>query len=240
MAIKHSNGLIGYHGSRKLEFFSATDTKELFEHNLIIKPDDWIYRNKGITYARNNLGHRCMLNIKDLTEPYILFTGCSFTEGIGLSLEDTYPFILSKKIGIPYYNLAMAGSGWDLVIYNLNIWLELGIKQPKYLIIQWPSFYRYFTMHDQNVCITTINSKSFNELNISDEEFKYNNIYLFEQMMEKLRGQNIKFLNFTLDKFSKDLMNDLVQLDMFDVARDGHPGIKSNRIWAYQIGKLIK
>ena len=133
-----NNDFLGYHPLVHNVLFSGSDTKKLFEENLKIKPDDWYYRTNQISYVRNNNGHRCK-NIEEIDlDNYILFAGCSHTEGIGLKLEDTYPYLLSKEMNCDYYNLSMGGIGVDVLSYNLITWFAKIKRPPKLLIVQWP------------------------------------------------------------------------------------------------------
>jgi len=107
--------------------------------------------NKNIEYKLNSLGHRC----KDLNEinlhEYILFAGCSNTFGIGLELENTYPYLVSEKLNCDYYNLSISGTGIDVLEHNLLTWF-LTIKQkPKALIVQWPDHSRFLNISSDNM-----------------------------------------------------------------------------------------
>lgn len=104
----------------------------------------------GIDYNYNNLGHRCQ-NVDDIDlNNYILFTGCSHTEGYGLPLEKSYPFLTSKKLGLDYYNLALSGTGFDVVFHNLMIWVQI-YKKPKCLVIQYPNSARFSIIKENNI-----------------------------------------------------------------------------------------
>jgi hypothetical protein len=143
--LEFADGLLGYARYRRFELFTGSDRKELLEKNLKDMPADWYYHNTTISYDRNDHGHRCK-NIKDVDlDNYILTIGCSHTEGIGLRLEDTYSYILSKKLNTDYYNLAIGGSGIDLMMYNLLTWFGLIQKQPKLVVVQWPEKNRFLT-----------------------------------------------------------------------------------------------
>ena len=137
-----NNDFLGYHPSLNKVFFSGSDTEELYQKNLMLQSKDWYYRTNEISYVRNTNGHRCK-DIEDIDlDNYILFTGCSHTEGIGLKLEDTYPYLLSKKLNCDYYNLAVGGTGVDTLSYNITTWFAKIKKQPKLLVIQWPHLLR--------------------------------------------------------------------------------------------------
>ena len=132
-----NNGFLGHHPDYHNVNFHGSDSKELFEYNLKVQPADWYYRTHEITYIRNSNGHRCR-EIKDIDlDNYILFVGCSHTEGVGLELEKTYPYLLSQKMNCDYYNLAVGGTGIDVLNYNIVTWFAKVKKPPKLLIVQW-------------------------------------------------------------------------------------------------------
>lgn len=134
-----NNDFFGYHPLEHNMLFSGSDSLETYENNLKTKPDDWYYRTNQISYVRNKNGHRCK-NIEDIElNNYILFTGCSHAEGLGLKLEDTYPYLLSQKMNCDYYNLGIAGTGIDVLNYNLVTWFAKIKKPPKLLVVQWPN-----------------------------------------------------------------------------------------------------
>lgn len=132
--------------SRTIEF-AGSDTQEKFIENCAKLPEDWYYKNKKITYTYNKYGHRC----KDISnvdlDNYILFTGCSHTEGIGLELEKTYPYLITNELQTDYYNLAVGGTGIDVLEYNLLTWFAKINKKPKLVIIQWPDHSRFLAQY---------------------------------------------------------------------------------------------
>jgi hypothetical protein len=133
-----NNDFLGYHPQEHAVLFSGSDTSEIFADNIKTQPDDWYYRTNAVSYKRNTYGHRCK-NIDEIDlDNYILFAGCSHTEGIGLKIEDTYPYLLSKKMNCDYYNLGIAATGVDVLNYNLVTWFAKIKKPPKVLVLQWP------------------------------------------------------------------------------------------------------
>lgn len=106
----------------------------------------------GIFYRYNNLGHRCD-NVENINlDDYILFVGCSHTEGVGLDVVQTYPHLTSLKLGCSYYNLSLTASGLDVAFYNTLMWLET-YKKPRFIVFQYPDSTRFSTMlmHTNNV-----------------------------------------------------------------------------------------
>lgn len=147
------NGFIGTNPNSNT-LFTGGDTKSMFEKNLKIQSNSWYYRNCNLSYIKNDNGHRCK-NINEIDlDNYILFTGCSHTEGIGLELEKTFPYIVSKKFNCDYYNLAVAGSGPDVCFFNLLQFYFTTKKLPKFLILQFPDQARFITFNNESSSIS--------------------------------------------------------------------------------------
>ncbi len=79
---------------------------------------DNLYKIDEFSYSFNSNGFRCD-DFTQYSELPIVFLGCSCTEGIGLPLEQTWSHILYTKVvqatnkKIPYWNLALGGTGID-------------------------------------------------------------------------------------------------------------------------------
>lgn len=143
--MQFNEGFIGYSEDAAYENFSGADSKELFETNLRSQPIDWYYRRADIIYQRNTFGHRCK-NLNEINlDNYILFTGCSHTEGIGVELEKTHAYQVAEQIGCDYYNLAVGGTGVDVIAHNLSVWFATVHNKPKALVVQWPALTRFVT-----------------------------------------------------------------------------------------------
>lgn len=138
----YDNGYIGEDISNtEISWRGGQDSEVLFLETLksSTHPDTEYYRNKKekLTYTFNQYGHRCK-NIDEIDlNNYILFFGCSHTEGTGNYIEDTFPYIVSQKLSMDYYNLGLRSSGVDVQLHNLFVWVTRN-KLPNYLIWQWP------------------------------------------------------------------------------------------------------
>ena len=120
--MKLYNDFLGSDVSNVAYKFVGGDSNAQFNKNSAAQPSDWYYHNKTLTYSFNNQGHRSK-NFENIDQDnYILVTGCSHTMGVGLELEKTYPYIVSKELGVDYYNLAVPATGIDVVEYNLLTW----------------------------------------------------------------------------------------------------------------------
>jgi hypothetical protein len=222
------NNFIGYELQYHHELFTGSDSEERFSQSLITQPRDWHYRTNPISYIRNSVGHRSKeLSNLDLSN-YVLFTGCSTTEGTGLELERTYSHVVSSNLNTDYYNLALGGTGTDVVSYNLIQWHNLVKSNPKALVIQWPEPARFSKINtrDGEEYLQTIGPWSIKDNNDIGNCLVYGKSYFTSKkfMLRKL----IKSL-FTCPIIEIEIemiyhINSITE----ELARDNsHPGIKS-------------
>lgn len=94
-----------------------------------------------IQYKFNSLGYRTK-EISDLDENFILSYGCSYTEGVGLNVEQIWIDQVAKTLSIDYYNAAKQATGIDFVYLNNLMWINSDLPKPKTVIIQWPQKHR--------------------------------------------------------------------------------------------------
>lgn len=222
--MKFINDFVGNHSHSVEERFTGGDSEEQFNRNLKTQPADWYYRTADITYSYNEYGHRCK-NVAEIDlDNYILFTGCSNTEGVGLELEKTFPYLTANELGVDYYNLALGGSGIDTMTYNLMMWIHTVKKMPKALVILWPQTTRYARLKENKEslylelpsCATTSDSEKF--MAIGDK------INFFETV----RYMSKKTINAAYTCKTIHLKSDHLYRD--DRARDlSHAGIPSHR-----------
>jgi len=102
---------------------------------------------KDIRYTFNDCGFRSD-NFNMHSDIPILFTGCSYTEGIGLPVNKIWTNRLLDKLKektgktIPHWNLALAGAGLDSIANGLY-WYSLKFKKHlDYIVILFPPFAR--------------------------------------------------------------------------------------------------
>ena len=159
LAIKQ-NGIIGYM-HLETELWTGTDAEQSFKDNLAKNPshpDLLHYKDSPIEYKRNMWGHRSVdvAKITATAKPYILVTGDSFTEGVGLHQHETYGELLSKKTGLPVYNLGLAGTGIDIMLHNLMMWKNHVRPAPKILVVQWSYLSRTCQLHPGNALLGAV------------------------------------------------------------------------------------
>lgn len=122
-----------------------------------------------VTYLFNDYGYRASYDYTPLLDSdKIICIGCSFTEGIGLLEEETWPYLLSKKIGLPYLNLGTAGGSSGYVVWQImNVIKNI---QTKNIFVLSPPSDRFFELND-----TTFESRQAWDVETIDTS--YSNLY---------------------------------------------------------------
>ena len=106
--------------------FMPTDTKENFENLCQVSEYREYFRQQGwlepgaITYKINSYGFRSD-EIDD--QDCIIAFGCSFTIGIGLPVQSTWPQIVGKEIGLVPYTMAWGGVSADTCFRLAEYWI---------------------------------------------------------------------------------------------------------------------
>jgi hypothetical protein len=252
------NGFIGHRHKQQLYFLEGEDPEESFQKNLLTQSIDWEYRNKQILYSYNSLGHRSC-ELSSLDKNYILFSGCSFTEGLGLCINDSYTTLVSNHLEKQSYNLGLGGSSPSIAVKNIMLFLTtMKEKHPDYIIIQWPYFWRYYGIIENYIIIEytsqDVDNSLYEELLKNDHAFYYN---CFERLnllhfLHNLgfQGQLIEIFSQTEEEYEKIKSKDWTTLftnkkdiqlpTMVDRARDlCHPGSKTNKVFADAIIKIL-
>lgn len=258
----------GYGIKRK---FVYTDGEDEYKENLKKQPNDWLYRNYDVYYRYNDWGYRTK-NLTDIDKNYFISFGCSYTEGIGLAEKDIWPNLLSNYMDIDCFNLATGGSGWDIQFYNtykLIPYLKKIDKLPKFVVYQWPDFFRRQFGHEEYenngsyVGIELIDCH-YSEYHIErqkiDQEWyckrylmdtgenRINCLSYFETVNNMWNLLNIPCYNISfydddfLVEFRKNVNHTMYSVDHnFDLARDlQHPGIESHKLTSKQIYNIIQ
>lgn len=241
--MQFNQGFIGNEPNQSLEF-SGADHEEALSANLKKLADDWYYRTAEITYNHNSLGHRSIEPQNLNLDNYILFTGCSHTKGIGLELEKTHPYIVADGLGCDYYNLAIGGSGIDVMMHNLSLWLGKVKEKPKAIVVQWPDEARFTLFNGrwlQQIGTWTSERKitrfmvdgSVNGFFSSRKKIAYNFINSF--------SDDIKIVNVELEPNNTENVENFLLFPRVDWARDlMHFGIQSNEKLANDLLTILR
>src|ERR1700756_242977 len=123
--MKHILENISARSNQTLDWLPS-DTAENYVKKNKFGPN--LYQPDTFKYKFNSHGFRCdEFNLT--SELPVVFLGCSSTEGIGLPLGHTWAYQLHQKIvgktdlKIPYWNLALGGTGIDTQAHLLY-WLS--------------------------------------------------------------------------------------------------------------------
>lgn len=238
--MKFNNDFVGYDiVDVEMPWISADDESRYLE-NCKKQPIDWYYRNLKFTYKHNHNGHRSK-NIEEIDlDNYILFTGCSHTEGVGMELEKSYPYMVSKALKCDYYNLALSATGPDILEYNLVTWFSKVPKLPKLVVVQWPDYARFASMNPLYPTILTygtwIENDDVKRMIVLGEGIGYLNarkqicLNIIKSITKSTKLITLSFNNMTLYN------NDTLFIKRHDFARDmSHAGVKSHELWTKQI-----
>ena len=221
------------------------DMVEEYDINVLTQPQDWYYKNKIIKYNYNQFGHRCK-NLSDVNlHNYILFTGCSHTECVGLELEKSYPYVTSGLIGCDYYNLGLGSSGIDVLLFNLIAWFSTVNQLPRAVVIQWPDKSRFSTIAPGSDTIfpngTWLSDIQINDYIVADYDCGASETRAV--LAKKLIELVIKCPIYYVALKDQTLPSGTSEIPFLkvDVARDlAHFGIKSNELLAAELATVIK
>lgn len=86
-----------------------------------------------IEYKLNSQGYRC----NEFSNQEILILGCSQTEGHGMPIELTWPYLISQKMNKDYINLAKGGEGLQAQIVKAFQFFK-EFYHPKYIFAAFP------------------------------------------------------------------------------------------------------
>ena len=115
------------------------------------------YSRDAFDYKFNSDGFRSE-ELTTKSDLPILFMGCSFTEGIGLPREETWPIYLLDKIkkykqhtgkSIPHLSIALGGTGVDTMAREFEE--HCSKVRPKYAFYLLGSFYRREFLYNSNI-----------------------------------------------------------------------------------------
>jgi hypothetical protein len=215
--------------------FIGGDADHIYLKNRKKQPKNWYYRDKKVFYSFNRWGHRSK-NIEDINlDNYILFTGCSHTQGTGLEEDKTYVAQLSNKLNCDYYNLAIPATGIDVVEYNLLLWMARVKKKPKLVILQYPDHSRFTSYNESFLHLiergTWDTEPEFQKFVASAEMsgLYYARKFMAVQLIKNTI--NVPLLTINVNNQSQyDTLN--LSLKTIDFARDlSHSGIQSHTVF---------
>jgi hypothetical protein len=194
-----------------------------------------------ISYNYNRLGFRAE---EFDNRPSGIALGCSFTQGIGLPLEDSWPSQLSKLLGQHIWNLGVRGSSADTA-YNL-IEHYIDKLNPTFVVMCVPpkDRFEFFRGHDP----VRIMGSNFESLPLYNP--LYNPLYKTffmewfssEENSKTNQRKNIRAIQQLCLQHGLPFYYLLAESDLIldQNARDlSHPGAESNRDFAIKMYNLM-
>ena len=241
------SNFIGYPENARFEYFHGRiDSKQTYDNNLKVMGPDWEYSKMFLTYKRNSFGHRSK-EFSDLNlDNYILCTGCSIAEGIGLPVSKRYSDVLASMLNCDMYNLGLGGSGNDAIFYNLVTWFATVPIKPKLVVIGWTSESRFLTEKNNSIKLYTTSVNEIEDFLVMGDDIDYfsSKSALLKNLIRKIISVPIIEMPWYNDS-SSGLGKSIHTLKydsrhIVDTGRDLiHPGIKTNHNIAVMLYNYI-
>lgn len=147
---------------------TSLETCYWFRRDSPEKNTNSIYSDTDITYTWNSYGFRSDEFVDDGRD-CIITLGCSYTIGLGVPVQYTWPNLLRNKINpnIKIYNMSLAASSSDYIVRSLYKTIET--LKPKAVFVLWPRFSSREVAFNKTLIPfkeTSLMSKSKNDWNI--------------------------------------------------------------------------
>lgn len=130
--------------ANKTLYWVDSDSESAFQKNMLdsarrtqLEKYGW-HRPGVITYKFNSHGFRC--NEFD-DSPGIIAIGCSFTAGVGLPAETTWPSLVAIELNLSLWNLGIGGASMDTCFRLLYHWIDQ--LSAKYVLLLTPPDQRF-------------------------------------------------------------------------------------------------
>lgn len=195
--------------------WSGTDKLENFMKNP--EKDKWVYSD--IYYKFNKHGFRTYEFDNLYGKTVDIALGCSFTQGVGLSEKNIWPYFVEQQRPYPLLNLGLGGGATDTVARILtNIYKMFNIDT---VFVQWPLYSR-FEIYSENEIQTILPASA-------EVEHTWN-------MTDSVAVQRF-FKNQSIVKSFEYRIVEMSPLEFLDEpgiwvdsARDGiHPGVETHK-----------
>jgi hypothetical protein len=216
---------------RAQRFWYSRDTEALFDKHqknkvtrLQLKELGWT--KDSITYKFNKYGFRSD-SFSDA--PGAIFLGCSITLGVGLPFQNTWPYLVSKKLNLRCWNLSQPGGSLDACYRLAKYWVP--ILKPKYIFILAPSMYRREFYDDDADRFLNIGGWSYEEYPALVDYIlasEKNSVINYEKNIDAIKfiSDSYKIPLILQDTQSNNTPSIVDPLEKYKLARDlSHPGI---------------
>jgi hypothetical protein len=229
--------LLQTHQTTDSEFYQG-DSQDLFITNCKRMPDDWVWRNKKVTYTLNQQNYRCPEWNRVEWNNSILLFGCSYILGIGIDDKDTCAYQLNLLQNNSVVNLGMCGSSPTVQWANSCILKEHQVA-PAAVIYVWPDLSRTVEFLRNRIVVNhgVWTSDSWSTVWSTHETHALEHFRYLLTSTSKL--WNCPVLHYSLNRDIIDNIDVVRHLGfgLDDKARDwngytAHPGSLTNQFWA--------
>lgn len=188
-----------------------------------------------VFYMFNELGFR--FDLANLTKRPILAIGDSFTLGLGVNVDQTWPSVLSRQIDLTVLNFSLNGASNDWIARKTQALLEF--FDPMAVVIHYTFSHR---RERPNIDWSDDERTECEPLYSTDDNF--NN---WQKNFNTISALNVPVIHSFIPNWN-ELPVDYVALserivlpvDVVDLARDGfHYGVKTNQLLAHQISTIL-
>jgi hypothetical protein len=238
-----NSSFIGYPKSlRYTKFHAKSDSQQKFNKSLSELGPEWLYANTEIDYVRNSWGHRSP-ELQDINlHNYILCTGCSLIEGVGLPVEARLSDVLASMLGCDMYNIGLGGTSNDIIFYNLMTWFKTVEQKPKIVVIRWTDNTRFMTINGNMVNVNGVWDDTEHDFIAHGNSNGYfdSKINMFRRIIKSIIDVPVIEIPWRGTKLDSGHIVE-AEFDGLDLARDlMHPGIRANKMNAQILFDYIK
>jgi hypothetical protein len=188
-----------------------------------------------VSYSFNELGFR--FDLSTLTKRPILAVGDSFTLGLGVNVEHTWPSVLSRQLNLPVLNFSLNGASNDWIVRKTQDLLEF--FDPLAVVVHYTFSHR---RERPNIDWYDDERTECEPLYNADDNFKN-----WQKNFRTISALNVPAIHSFIPNWH-ELPVDYVALskqvvtpvDVVDLARDGfHYGVETNQLLSQQISTSL-
>jgi hypothetical protein len=155
-------------------------------------------KEDGSEYVLNSYGYRCDEFTTMHKNPHVLFSGCSYTYGVGLKKEEVWAYKVYNKINKTdgasgYFNLGLGGNNILNSILNIFKYCKK-FGNPDLIFINLPSQNRFFNFDENEKQYKLTQRNSLSNIHHIEKLTFYNYYLMLEQYCN---SNNIKLFSFT-------------------------------------------
>lgn len=191
---RYANQTVTWHGS-DTEFFYNKNIQDSSKAQYL-KHMNWTDPT-SIQYTFNSQGFR---SNEFENKKNFLALGCSYTQGIGLPLEQTWAHMLGQTLNLEAYNLGIGGLAIDSCYRFLEYWLPK--LTPEFVVLLCPPEARIELILDNDIEVFLPEAMS---PNYNDREYYLSNWFMYDENRKINRRKNIAACKYLTDRVKTPL-----------------------------------